>query len=282
MNGNSDIFDEDELLAIANDGDSSSEGSSCQDIDVDEPTDDLRGVKEKTADTGKKSDGSSSDDSSDDGGFLESWLEAEKKKSESDIHEDIQISQNDKEDIPNKEHEQEDETTKNTMQLGDSVLQWIESTKRKKRSGNECGIVGIQQNHQEATFPQTSTLKLTKPNTKKRSRTGTEQSEVLIEESRGDVEKCGQIVQSEEGMVDCLARYDKEKGCFVLEVVDLLVSNLQSSTAKAVQNEEEAACDKEGASTEVDRQQFDPLSKAKRAEKQIKKLKKGKRASTKR
>ena len=274
MIGNSDIFDEDELLAIAADAASSAEDSSCPHSDA--PTDDFRGVKEKTANTGKKSDGSSSDDSSDDGGFLESWLEAEKKKSESDIHQDtdIQISQNDKEDIPNKEHEQEDETTKNTMQLGDSVLQWIESTKRKKRSHNDYGIIGIQQNG-EATFPQTSTLKLTKPNTKKRSRT--EQSEVIIEESSSGLKKCGQVIQSEEGMVDCLARYNEEKGCFVLEVVDLLVSNLQSSTAKAVQNEEEAACDKEGASTEVDRQQFNPLTKAKRAEQQIKKLKKGKK-----
>ena len=34
-----------------------------------------------------KEQGNESDDSSsDDGGFLESWLEAEKKKSESDIH----------------------------------------------------------------------------------------------------------------------------------------------------------------------------------------------------
>jgi len=265
-------------MAIANDGDSSSEGSSCQDIDVDAPTDDL-GMKERTANTGKEG-GSSSDDSSDDGGFLESWLEAEKKKSESDIQKDIQISQNDKEDIPNKEHEQVDETMNNTMQLGDSVLQWIESTKRKKRSYNDYGI-WYTTKWRGNIFPNIyCTLKLTKPNTKKRSRTGTEQSEVLIEESRGDVKKCGQIVQSEEGMVDCLARYDKEKGCYVLEKVNLLVRNLQSSTAEAVPNEEEAACDKEGASTEVDRQQFDPLTKAKRAEQQIKKLKKGKRTSS--
>ena len=115
----------------------------------------------------------------------------------------------------------------------------------------------------EATFSQTSTLKLTKPNYKKRSHAGTEQSEILIEESSSDVKKCGQVVQSEEGMVDCLARYDKEKG-YVLEVVDLLISNLQSS-AEAVPNKEESTCDKEKASTDADRQQFDPLTKAKRA-----------------
>ena len=168
MIGNSDIFDEDELMAIAED--ESSEGS-CQDSN-DAPTNyDFGDMKEKTsntADTNMKQqgndDGLSSDDSSDDGGFLESWLKAEKKKkSDSNIHQDIQISQNDDEDIPNKEHK----TMKNTMQLGDSVLQWIESSKRKKRSDNDCGIVGIQQNHDgEATFSQTSTLKLTKPNTK--------------------------------------------------------------------------------------------------------------------
>lgn len=47
-----------------------------------------------------------------------------------------------------------------------------------------------------------------------------------------------------------------------------------------MQNEEEAACDKEKANNKVHTQQFDPLTKAKRAEKQIKKLKKGKRASS--
>jgi len=160
-------------------------------------------MKERTANTGKEG-GSSSDDSSDDGGFLESWLEAEKKKSESDIQKDIQISQNDKEDIPNKEHEQVDETMKNTMHLGDSVLQWIESTKRKKRSGNECGIVGTIQQNGEATFSKASTLI---------SHTGTEQSEVLIEESISGVKRCGQAVQSEEGMVNCLARYNKVRSC---------------------------------------------------------------------
>jgi len=46
MIGNSDIFDQRDLEAIANDGDSSSEGSSCQDIDVDAPTDDLRYERE--------------------------------------------------------------------------------------------------------------------------------------------------------------------------------------------------------------------------------------------
>ena len=282
MIGNNDIFDEEELQAIAADA-SSAEDSSCQHSlhSGDEPTNDFGGVKEKTANTKKQ--GNENDDSStDDGGFLESWLEAEKKKSESDIHKhkDIQISQNNDEDItPKKAHEQVDETMKNTMQLGDSVLQWIESTKRKKRYDNDCGIVGIQRNDGEA-FSETSTLKLSKPNTKKRSRAGIDQSEVLIEESSSGLKMCGEAVQSEEGMVDCIARYDKDKGCYVLEAVDLLINNLQTSTAEAVPNEEEAACDKDKADTDVDRQQFNPLTKAKRAEQQIKKLKKGKRTSS--
>ena len=277
MIGNNDIFDEEELQAIAADESSAEDSSSPHSS---KPTDDFSGVKEKTATTGKKSDGSSSDSSSDDGGFLESWLEAEKKKSESDIHKDVQTSQNNDEDItPKKAHEQVDETMKNTMQLGDSVLQWIESTKRKKRYDNDCGIVGIQRNDGEA-FSETSTLKLSKPNTKKRSRAGIDQSEVLIEESSSGLKMCGEAVQSEEGMVDCIARYDKDKGCYVLEAVDLLINNLQTSTAEAVPNEEEAACDKDKADTDVDRQQFNPLTKAKRAEQQIKKLKKGKRTSS--
>ena len=105
MIGNKDIFDEEELKAIAAD-ESSAEGSSCQHSSLDSddaPTNENDfSIKEKTSNTaatnmkeqGKERDGSSSDDSSDDGGFLESWLEAEKKKSDSNIHQDIQISQN--------------------------------------------------------------------------------------------------------------------------------------------------------------------------------------------
>ena len=65
----------------------------------------------------------------------------------------------------------------------------------------------------------------------------------------------------------------------VLEVIDLLISNLQSSTAETEPNKEESTCSKEKAYTDIDRQ-IDPLTTAKRAEKQIKKLKKGKRASS--
>ena len=123
---------------------------------------------------------------------------------------DIQISQNDDEDITtNKLQVQDDRNNDHTIKLGDSALQWIESAKRKKRSDTNCGVVGIQQNHDEEAFSPTSTLKLTKPNTKKRSRTGSEQSEVLIEESSSDVKKCGQVVQSEEGTRSCRPTYQQ-------------------------------------------------------------------------
>ena len=66
-------------------------------------------------------------------------------------------------------------------------------------------------------------------------------------------------------MVDCIARYDATKGSYVLEIVDLDVS---ASTLSGKSKDDERSSSMEHPSTII----ADPRSRAKQAEKQVKKL----------
>ena len=302
MIGNSDIFDEEELRAIAND-DSSGQSSSCSSVggaaDQTEnndmicapapaPTQKVDSTRQlqltnkhdehqaTTAVKGKESDESSSDD----GGFLESWLEVEKRTdttTQDSVATNVKCSMNiERNDTTSKE---EEGGNQHILQLGESALQWISSSANKKKSeisnSNKCGIVGIKQNpdRQEA-FSRTSTLRLTKTSCKKRSHSGKETSEATIEEISANNDmmpslertvKRGRIIDSSStGMVDCLARFDPRRKCYVLEVVDLLFGNLEPSSNVPVIHKND------------DKIMFDPLTSKKKAEKQLKSLKKRK------
>ena len=306
MIGNSDIFDEEELRAIANDD--SGQSSSCSSVggaadqtEINDmiilcapaPTQKVVSTRQlqltnkhdehhaTTAVKGKESDESSSDD----GGFLESWLEVEKRTDTTtpNMSQDY-VATNVK--CSNMNIERNDTTSKeeeggnqHILQLGESALQWISSSAKKKKSemsnSNKCGIVGIKQNpdRQEA-FSRTSTLRLTKTSCKKRSHSGKETSEATIEEILANKDmmtssertvKRGRIIDSSAtGMVDCLARFDPRRKCYVLEVVDLLVGNLEPSSNVPVIHKND------------DKIMFDPLISKKKAEKQLKSLKKRK------
>ena len=301
MIGNSDIFDEEELRAIAND-DSSGQSSSCSSVgggaDQTEnndmicapaPTQKVDSIRRlqltnkhdehqaTTAVKGKESDESSSDD----GGFLESWLEVEKRitTTQDSVATNVKCSNMNIE--RNDTTSQEEEGgNQHILLLGESALQWISSSAKKKKSeisnSNKCGIVGIKQNtdRQEA-FSRTSTLRLTKTSCKKRSHSGKETSEATIEEVSANNDmmpslertvKRGRIIDSSAtGMVDCLARFDTRRKCYVLEVVDLLVGNLEpSSNASVIHKNDDKMI------------MFDPLTSKKKAEKHLKSLKKRK------
>ena len=307
MIGNSDIFDEEELRAIAND-DSSGQSSSCSSVgnaaDQTEnndmicapaPTQKVDSTRQlqltnkhdehqaTTAVKGKESDESSSDD----GGFLESWLEVEKRTtsttpniSQDSVATNVKCSINNIEQNDTTTSKEEEGGNQHILQLGESALQWISLSAKKKKSeinnSNKCGIVGIEHNHhvmQEA-FSRTSTLRLTKTSCRKRSHSGKETSEATIEEisanndmmpsSERTVERGRIIDSSATGMVDCLARFDPRRKCYVLEVVDLLVGNLEPSLNVPVIHRND------------DKIMFDPLTSKKKAEKQLKSLKKRK------
>ena len=325
MIGHSDIFDEEELRAIANDD--SGQSSSCSSVgggaDQTEnndmicapaPTQKVDSIRQlqltnkhdeqqaTTAVKGKESDESSSDD----GGFLESWLEVEKRTTSTTqkicVGDANKILSNGSKALKNLvSHdyvatnvkcsniniERNDTTSKeeeggyqHILLLGESALQWISSSAKKKKSeisnSNKCGIVGIKQNtdRQEA-FSRTSTLRLTKTSCKKRSHSGKETSEATIEEVSANNDmmpslertvKRGRIIDSSAtGMVDCLARFDTRRKCYVLEVVDLLVGNLEpSSNASVIHKNDDKMI------------MFDPLTSKKKAEKHLKSLKKRK------
>ena len=334
MIGNDDIFDEEELLAIANDNDSC-ESSSClssfpgseeernpsllgdakvqkmtstsnQSNGIGDNKDDTlkigsNNISNTKEESNKESDGSSSSD--DDGGFLESWLEEEKAKSESATQNILQHGTADsgaKDDTTSqisgikstKKEEEENNANKgndkrHTIHLGESILQWISSSK--SIEGNISGIVGIQQNRNEyEAFPPSSTLQLltTPPsNDRKRSRTGTVSGDTVTIKQisantpEGKITKLGQVVHASNAaeemaltpgaMVDCLARYDDQKQCYVLEIVDLLVNNLEPSKSedanKTTTNDNHAG-----------ELLYNPLLSTKRAEAHVKKMKKRK------
>ncbi|KAL9186529.1 hypothetical protein ACHAXT_005767 [Thalassiosira profunda] len=78
-------------------------------------------------------------------------------------------------------------------------------------------------------------------------------------------------------MVDCLARYDSAKRCYVLEIVGMRIDNLQhmGEEVPTIADADTCARSKREPSTQPT-ERFDPRSIAKRAEEQVKQLKRGK------
>ena len=348
MIGNNDIFDEEELLAIANDGGDGSSSSSCHSMSEDEdtmrsqlqpsssPPQEIPGDGDAFTSTNKEttlkteseehdgSDSSDSDSDSDDDGFLESWFETEKKVS-SEAVQNSSLGDATNVDLVNTDQEiskATNVTENNTaidqsgngtkVELGSSALEWIASTKRKTPEGRTPSIVAVQHN-KDATL-RASTIRLTTSTqpSKKRSRLGNEYSKATLEEITGNDQtseggvQCGRVIQTSsnaegsstpgEKMVDCIARYDYQKGCYVLDMVDLIVQvdnemeHMQERGAGAEKDKGQQLAEKQATATNGDAidstasglpkqsqsDVFDPRSIARRAEEQIRKLKRGK------
>ena len=212
--------------------------------------------------------------------------------------------------------------------LGPSVLNWISGKKTRysrsklhKTDDSTCGLVGIERycSGQDDTVSQRSSLILRLANNSSRKRTRVETSETVVANLETDtlsssspVEKPtnyigqatfpnqrkdgGIATSSDEPMVDCIAIYDHNKKCYVLEVVDCVVTHLSSSSSEnneadttiSSRNERNAEVRKltlksppnqndklEGS--KGTRQLIDPRSITKRADNQIKMLKRGRR-----
>lgn len=328
-----DIFDEEDLLAIANDGgssrsshdssDASSAASDTCDVAVAVDCDVKAEVKLGSEAASEEKDEDDSDDS--DGGFLDSWLTDMKKGEEGLKDESVQDKSRDEA----REEEVDIDTGKddvNTVQIGDdvesyarmerldvsnaygiddrtkrypieigsSVLEWISNrnSKKPKASGNVemkdsavIGILGKQDPNGGRTMAASLWMELIK-----NPSTGRMQSKdihaAIIESShhegsetqyfRGDATKCTSY-DRRKSMVDCLAIYDDKRKCYILEMVDMSISNLHQTDQSKQDLERNNSQFALGTSTDVSNK--DPRLLAKRAEAQVKKLKRGKRKS---
>ena len=361
---NADIFDEEELLAIANDSDGGNEGSGIASSSSSSANSDGKVLRVDSTSCAQEVVGgthmqeSDDDDDDDDDGFLESWFEAEdaKKRSlvsareenaSSELDESGRVknggdktttnNSDDKEEIMESMQDGERETQEHNemkngdrikLLLGPSVLNWISGKKTRysrsklhKTDDSTCGLVGIERycSGQDDTFSQRSSLILRLANNSSRKRTRVETSETVVANLETDtlsssspVEKPtnyigqatfpnqrkdgGIATSSDEPMVDCIAIYDHNKKCYVLEVVDYVVTHLSLSSSEnneadttiSSRNERNAEVRKltlksppnqndklEGSKGTM--QLIDPRSSTKRADNQIKMLKRGRR-----
>ena len=176
--------------------------------------------------------------------------------------------------------------------LGDSTARWITNYQTckqkhtKKNVGKErrsnCiydGVISIQNSCGDSINDKPSALRLSVNNKRKRHSGGREVAEATLQQLdvaqnerktllHGQAELAPSAERSTLGtMVDCIARYDATKGCYVLEIVDLDVS-ASSITGKS--KDDERSPSMEHPSTIAD-----PRSRAKQAEKQVRKLKQG-------
>ena len=292
------IFDAADLLAIEQDAQSSSSSSSCSHavgwgshnaadnipfnedniiINQEEPrpiesqVDDVnpslltkQSTQKSLIDNAQESDNDSNDDDSSEDDFLESMLALE--KTSSTLAEKEPLQEELESDAKGSGRDMEtrnilDESENIAIQLGDSVVKWItrrsdQTEKPKKKQTNveerppllvdgviSCTQITGERQCGRATLP---------PNSEQRVNLGT--------------------------MVDCLARYDPDKGAYVLEIVDLDVSGLSTATIPEGDNgdSESEEDDDIAAQTEQPRSTIaDPRSRAKQAEKQLRKLKQG-------
>ncbi len=264
--------------------------------------------------SGRVEDSDDDDDSSSDDGFL-AMLALDKKSTQDNnmqqksenklLQEEGHQTINDED---NETRNSLDESANVAIQLGDSVVRWISchqasKDKQKKKQSNVderpmCkydGVISIQSRENVGLnndMP-SSARRLSIRNKRKRQSAGCEVAEATIEQfdaSSGDTQNsgkrlCGQATLAPDAgranlgtMVDCLARYDPDKGAYVLEIVDLDVSGLTTTTpeddngnGKSEEDDDEiAALTGQPRSTIAD-----PRSRAKQAEMQLRKLKQG-------
>lgn len=245
-----------------------------------------------------------SDEDSDDG-FLTSML-ALGKKSAQDVS---ALALEEQEEIVQQESRRSDSSQHNfcgndnadqslatnenvTILLGDSAARWItdyqtcKQKHTKKNVGKErrsnCiydSVISIQNSYGNSINDKPSALRLSVNNKRKRHSGGREVAEATLQQLdvaqnerktllHGQAELAPSAERSTLGtMVDCLARYDATKGCYVLEIVELDVS---ASTFAGKRKDDERSPSMEHPSTIAD-----PRSRAKQAEKQVRKLKQG-------
>jgi len=191
---------------------------------------------------------------------------------------------------------------------------------------HEDDAANISHSHTSTTLRlRTTTTTTPTVNLRKRSRSGndTTTAKAIIEEvalssslSSGSStskkmanknKKCGRVVITQNvsdaerlstpgAMVDCLARYDSHKGCYVLEMVDLLVDKIEPMSSSGAISRDEQKMSRHGKATATttlaitgtptekkyvnrsssSEMMSDPRLVARRAEDQLKKLKRGK------
>lgn len=201
------------------------------------------------------------------------------------------------------------------LQLGTSVLNWISVRGRKTKKyslskmhesdGSNVGLVAIERNHEDNNPQGSAILRLSTSNTRKRRSVGSSDSiTATLEEdassNKGSADKPkryigqasfpnetdGAMSTSDGAMVNCLAVYNRQSRCYVLEIVDVMVTNLATSSeevATSTRNERKA----DGAKLAIKSPSqhgelnckatagilIDPRSSSKRADNQIKLLK---------
>ncbi len=310
-----DIFDADDLLAIEQDAESSSCSDSansasneypdlgddgCEKQSLFQQPQEVEGqtIHNSSTDVNVEE----SDDDSDDG-FLTSMLALGKKSAQdvSALEEQEKIVQQESRKSDSSQHNfcgndnvDESLATSENVQilLGNSASRWItnyQTCKQKHSKKNveeerrsNCiynGVISIQNSCGESINDKPSELRLSVNNKRRRS-AGREVAEATLEQLdvaqderrtllHGHAELAPSAERSTLGtMVDCIARYDAKKGCYVLEIVDLDVS---ASTISGKSKDESSSSMENPRSTLF----ADPRSRAKQAEKQVRKLKQG-------
>ncbi len=194
--------------------------------------------------------------------------------------------------------------------LGDSISKWMTShqalkekpTTKQRHDGKERptwktydGAISVQNVEGNDGIHISSTLRLSVGKKRKRQTVaGSEVAEATLEQlqSPGDTQQndekqqyCGiaaiapDAERSNVGtMVDCLARYDPEKGAYVLEIVDLDVSGLTTTQLKDDGRDKDVESSESNELPAAERAHSiiaDPRSRAKQAAKQVKRLKQG-------
>ena len=181
------------------------------------------------------------------------------------------------------------------IELGDSIDRWITSHRAakenpKKRQRRETptkgiydGVISIQRRLGFDDLSNLSTQLLRVEN--KKSLAGREIAEATLDQlnSSSDVaqsnQQCGiaALVPNAERanlgtMVDCLARYDHDRGVYVLEIVDVDVSDLSKSTHQNNRQDSQTDND-EQLNSSIPPPIVDPRIRAKEALKQVRRLK---------
>ena len=95
-----------------------------------------------------------------------------------------------------------------------------------------------------------------------------------MQQFRGDVlSSSSSIVRKSNFSVDCVAIYNKERKCYILEMVDVTVTNLQPRLDNDEANQNIDKTNNEFVADEIPKNIVDPRLLAKRAESQVKQLK---------
>lgn len=179
--------------------------------------------------------------------------------------------------------------------MGHSASRWITNYQTckqkhpkknvKEERSSHCiydGVISIQNSSGDSIKDKPSELRLSVSNKRKRQSAVREVTEATLEQLdvaqkerktllHGQAELAPSAERSTLGtMVDCIARYDATKGSYILEIVDLDVSaSTDNKTGKSKDDEMSPSMEHPRSTI------ADPRSRAKQAEKQVRKLKQG-------